>query len=45
MDDEPAEILWVSITEQTNMGDIVVGVCYRWHEQEEQMDEAFCRQK
>lgn len=42
MDDEPAESLWVSITEQTNMGDILVAVCYRWYEQEEQTDEAFC---
>jgi len=28
IDDEPGESLWVRISRQTNMGDIVVGVCY-----------------
>lgn len=32
---EPAESLRVSITKQTNMGDVLVAVCYRWSEQEE----------
>ena len=33
--------LWVAIKEQTNMGDIVVGICCRPLDQEEQVDEAF----
>lgn len=37
----PAETLWVRITEQTGMGDKVVGVCCGTPEQEEQVGEAF----
>lgn len=29
MGDKPTESLWVRMKEPTNMGDIVVGVCYR----------------
>ena len=32
------------IKEQTSMGDIVMGVCYRLPDREEQADEALCRQ-
>lgn len=35
MDYEMTETLWVSVKEQTSMGDIVVGVCYRLPDQEE----------
>jgi len=41
LDEEPTESLWVVTKEQTNMGDIVVGICCRPPDQEEQMDEAF----
>ena len=44
MGDEPTESLWVRIKEQNNIGDIVVGVCYRPPDQEEQVDEAFYRE-
>lgn len=43
MGDEPDECLWDRISRQTNMGNIVMGVCYRQHDQEE-VDEAFYRQ-
>lgn len=29
MDDETAERLWVRMTSQTNIGDVVIGACYR----------------
>ncbi|KAK4829693.1 hypothetical protein QYF61_006068 [Mycteria americana] len=35
MDDEPIESLWVRIKRQTNLGNVVVGVCYRTPYQEE----------
>ena len=41
--DVPAESLWVRIKRQTNMVDIVVGVCYRPPKQEEEVDEVFFR--
>ncbi|KAK4806898.1 hypothetical protein QYF61_012619 [Mycteria americana] len=44
MDEETPESLWVRIKEQTNTGGIVVGVCYRPPDQEEQADEALCKQ-
>ncbi|KAK4806252.1 hypothetical protein QYF61_013396 [Mycteria americana] len=44
MDDEPTESLRLRIKEHTGMGDIVVDVCYRLPDQEEQVDEAFYRQ-
>lgn len=40
---EPADRLWVRISEQTKVDNIVVGVCYRPHNQEE-VDEVFFRQ-
>ena len=43
MDNEPAGMLWVSISVQTNMGSTVVGVCYRPPNQEEVEYEAFFR--
>ncbi|PKU35454.1 dtw domain-containing protein 2 [Limosa lapponica baueri] len=43
MDDEPTESLRVKIKEQTNMDDIVVGICYRPPDWEEQVDEEFYR--
>lgn len=41
MGDKPTESLWVRIKEQNNMGDLVVGVCHRPSDYEEQADEAF----
>jgi len=35
VDEEPTKSFWVRIKEQTSMGDIVVGVCYRLLDQEE----------
>lgn len=37
---DPADRLWVRISEQTKVDNPVVGVCYRPHNQEE-IDEAF----
>lgn len=37
------EISWVGIKEQTNRCDMVLGVCYRLLDLEEQVDEAFSR--
>ena len=42
--DEPTESLWVRLEEKTGKGGIVVGVCYRPPDQEEQADEALYRQ-
>jgi len=44
MGQEPAESFWVSNTEQTGAGDAAVGVCCGPPDQEEQEDEALCRQ-
>ncbi|KAK4811175.1 hypothetical protein QYF61_019806 [Mycteria americana] len=44
MDEEPSESLWVRIKERTGKGDIIVRVCYRPPDQEEQMDGALYRQ-
>ena len=43
MGDEPAESLWDRISRQMNMGNMVTGVCYKPHDQEE-ADEAFFTQ-
>lgn len=43
MVEEPAESLWVRISGQTNTGDIVVDVCCRPPDQEEEVVEAFLR--
>ena len=32
MGDEPTESLWDRISRQTNMGNIVMAVCYRLHD-------------
>ncbi|GAB0209762.1 hypothetical protein GRJ2_003441900 [Grus japonensis] len=44
MDEEPTESLWVRIKGSTGTGDIIVGVCYRPPNQEDQVDEALYRQ-
>jgi len=44
MDDEPTGSLWFKFKEQTGMGDIVVGVCCRPPDQEEEVFEAFYKQ-
>jgi len=44
MDKEPIESLWVRITGRAATSDIVVGVCYRPPDQEDQVDEALYRQ-
>lgn len=44
IDDEPTETLWVSSKKKTGKGDIVVGICYRLPDQEEQVDETLYRQ-
>ena len=45
MGEKPNEGWWVKIKEQTGMGDILGGVCYRPPDQEEQADEALHRQR
>lgn len=42
MDDALAECLWVRISRQTNVDDMV-GVCYRLPDQEDDVDEASSR--
>ena len=48
MGDEPTESLWVKFSRQTNMGDIVMVVCYKlpdWGKVEEtfrQLEEVSC---
>lgn len=42
--DEQVESLWLRIKEQANMGDTVLGVYYRPPDEEEEVDEVFCRQ-
>lgn len=44
MDEEPNESLWVRIKGRGGTGDIVVQVCYRPPNQEDQTDKALCRQ-
>ncbi|GAB0207491.1 hypothetical protein GRJ2_003214800 [Grus japonensis] len=44
MGQEPAESSWVKISRQTNMGAVVLGICYRLPDQEEVVDEAFFKQ-
>lgn len=34
MDDEPAERLWVRMTRQTNIGDLVIGARYKLPDQD-----------
>ena len=41
---EPTKSLWVKIKERTGKGYIIVCVCCRPPDQEEQVDEAFYRQ-
>ena len=45
MDEELKESLWVRITGRAGTGDIIVGVCYRPPDQEDQADETPFRQK
>ena len=42
--DDKVECLWVRIRRKACRGDILVGVCYRPPNQDEEMDEAFCEQ-
>lgn len=44
MDDKTVDSLWVRIREQSNMGDVLLGVCYRSPDQEEVEDEVVLRQ-
>ncbi|GAB0204837.1 hypothetical protein GRJ2_002949300 [Grus japonensis] len=44
MDEEPTESLWVRIKGRAGTGDTIVGVCYRPPDQQDQVDEAICRQ-
>jgi len=37
-DEEGVESLWVRIKRQPHMGDVIVGVCYRPPDQEEEVD-------
>jgi len=41
--DDSAESLWVRISKQTNTGDIVMGICYKMPDQEEEIDKSFFR--
>ena len=41
---DKVECLWVRIRGKACRGDILVGVCYRPSNQDEEMDEAFCEQ-
>ena len=43
-DEEPTESLWVRIKERTGKGDIIMPVCYRPPDQEEQATQALYRQ-
>ena len=42
--DERVECLWVRIRGKANKADIMVGVCYRPPNQDEEADEIFCKQ-
>ncbi|GAB0188331.1 hypothetical protein GRJ2_001298400 [Grus japonensis] len=44
MDEEPTKSLWVRIKGRAGTGDTIVGICYRPPDQEDQADEALCRQ-
>lgn len=44
MDSEPVKSSWIKIRGQTNIGNIVIGVCYRCLFQEEFEEEATFRQ-
>lgn len=44
VDEEPDENLWVKIKGTDWKSDVIVGVCYRPLDQEEQADEALCGQ-
>lgn len=44
MDGEPSESFWVNIKEQTSMGVVVVCVCCRPPDQEQQVAEVLYRQ-
>ena len=44
MDEEPTESLWVRIKGRAGTSDIIVGVCYRPPNQEDQADETLYRQ-
>lgn len=41
--DDKLEYLWVRIRGKTNKADILMGVCYRQSNQDEGMDELFCK--
>ena len=41
IEEEPTESSLVSIKERTGKGDIILGVCYRPPDQEEQVDEVY----
>jgi len=43
VNDEEVERLWVGIKGQASIGDVILGACYRLHDWEEGVDEAFCR--
>ena len=43
-DEERVESLWLRIKGLAQMGDTIVGVYHRPPDQEEEVDEAFCRQ-
>ncbi|GAB0179153.1 hypothetical protein GRJ2_000380600 [Grus japonensis] len=44
MDEEPIKSLWVRIKGRAGTGDIIVGICYRPPDQDNQADEALYRQ-
>jgi len=44
MDEEPIKSLWVKIKGRARTGDIIVGVCYRPSDKEDQADKALYRQ-
>jgi len=44
MDEEPTESLWIRIKGRAGTGDIIVRVCYRLPNQEDQADKALYRQ-
>ena len=41
---DKVECLWVRIRGQACRGNILLGVCYRLSNQDEEMDKAFCEQ-
>ena len=44
MDEEPEKSLWVIIREREGESDVIVSVCYRPPDEDEQADEALYRQ-